>query len=129
MTARYPSQLPLFTPQTDGVDGVNARDVNVLYEEVDAIAAELGLTPSGSAATVSARIGAVESAASTFVLRAGGSVILPTVASTKGLSIRAQTSQSANLFEVKDSADSTTHFAVGPTGALTIPSINGGSAF
>jgi len=129
MTARYPTQLPAFTPQIDGKDGVNAVDVNILYEEVDAIAAALGLNPKGDAASVSARIGAVESSATNYVATAGGSIIAPAAASTRGLAIRAQTSQSANLFEITNNANNVTYFAVGSAGAITLPSIDGGSAF
>ena len=129
MTARYPSQFPLFQLQTDGVDGVNAVDVNVLYEEVDAIAAELGLSPSSSSATVASRIAAIESAASSYVSVNGGSVVEPTAAVTKGVIIKGHASQSANHFEVKDNSNNIL-FSIGSAGALTFSSsIDGGGAF
>jgi len=128
MTARYPGLQPNFSPQVDGQDGVNAQDVNTLYEEVLAITTELGVDPAGSAATVDARIGAIEtSLAGNYVLTAGGSTVAPSSAATKGVTIRANASQTANLFEVTNNAANNIYFAVSSAGSLTIPSIDGGT--
>jgi hypothetical protein len=127
MTARYPGQQPQFTSQIDGQDGVNAQDVNTLYEEVAAIAAELGVDPAGTAATVDARISTIESGLTAFVSTAGGSVVNPASAATKGIAVRAHASQTANIFEVTNTAGNSVYFAVGSSGALTIPSIDGGT--
>jgi hypothetical protein len=128
MTARYPAQFPLFQPQIDGVDGVNAVDVNILYEEVDAIAAALGIDPKGAAATVGARIGAVETAGTTYVSNNGGSTILSTAATTRGLVVKGHASQSVNLFEVKDNSNNI-FFSVGSSGTVTFTTaIDGGNA-
>lgn len=128
MTARYPGLQPNFSPQVDGQDGVNAQDVNTLYEEVLAITTELGVDPAGASATVDARIGAIEtSLAGNYVLTAGGSTVTPSSAATKGVIIKANSSQTANLLEVTNNAGSSVYFAVGSAGALTIPSIDGGT--
>lgn len=47
--ATYPSTLKTYTDKVDGVDLVLAADVNSLQDEVEAIEAELGVSPSDTA--------------------------------------------------------------------------------
>jgi hypothetical protein len=94
--------------QTDGTSTVNAADVNIIYQELEAIETALGTNPSGEAASVKARIVAAEEAtaviSANYVSKAGGSTIIPSGTSTVNLSVQAQTSQTANLLEFKDSS-------------------------
>lgn len=60
MPASFPGAIKSFTTKTDGVDDVLASHMNDVQLEVNAIETELGTTPSGSYATVKARIEAIE---------------------------------------------------------------------
>ena len=130
--------------QVDDQDTVNAADVNTAYDELRAIQVELGTNPSDRAIgwasgtfstasqsfdTVSARIQNAETGVAAVtvahVSKSGGSQILPAVASTVGLQIRAQTEQSANLLEIKNSSNTVTT-SVNSSGYIV--AIDGGSA-
>lgn len=56
----YPGAIDSFTTKVNGVDVPDADHVNDLQTAVVAIETELGTDPAGSAATVSARIAALE---------------------------------------------------------------------
>ena len=47
MPASYPGAIKVFTDQVDGVDDMDAVDVNAAYDEIEAIEAELGTLPKG----------------------------------------------------------------------------------
>ena len=144
--ATFPSALFNNTSaaQVDDLDTVNASDVNTVYDELNAIEVELGTNPSDRAigwasgtfstasetfATVGARIQNVETGVAAVttnhVSKLGGSQILPSTASTIGLQIRAATSQSVNLLEIKDSSNAVT---TSVNSAGYIVAIDGGSA-
>lgn len=144
MAASFPGSVFTATQQTNNVSTVNAEDVNITYDELIAIENELGTNPSNrtpewgtgtfsSASktfdTVNARIQNVENGVYTvangYVAKGGGSQILPSVAATVGLEIRAQTSQSANLLEIKDSSGT---IATAVNSAGYIVTIDGGNA-
>lgn len=61
MTTNFPNALDSFTPKVDGFDRYMAADVNNLQDAVAAVEAELGTSPKGLAATVKARLEAIES--------------------------------------------------------------------
>jgi hypothetical protein len=144
MAASFPGSVFTTTAQQNNVSTVNAEDVNITYDELVAIENELGTNPSDRVdnwgtgtfssasktfSTVGSRIQNVENGvytvANSYVTKAGGSQIIPAVASTVGLEIRAQTSQSANLLEVKNSSG-TVATAVNSAGYIAV--IDGGSA-
>lgn len=124
MPALYPTQVTSFIKKVDLQSIVYAADVNDAYDELVATQATLGADPAnggvwGSASfnstttqwsTVASRIKNIENGVfylnTNAVLKVGGSTILPSSASTVGLSIRAASSQSANLFEVRNSSNS-----------------------
>ena len=54
--AQYPSAIKTFDDQQDNVDDANAVDVNVVYDEIEAIETELGTLPKGSKADVKTRL-------------------------------------------------------------------------
>jgi hypothetical protein len=61
VSTSYPTGLDSFSEKTDNVDHVNAADVNNLQDAIAAVEAELGVNPSSSAATVTARLSALDS--------------------------------------------------------------------
>jgi hypothetical protein len=144
--ANYPSAPVSFNNRTNLVDTVDAGDVNALYDEVVAIANTVGLNPQQRAvawatgtfstaattwATVDARIqnaeNGVREAFTNRVLTSGGSIILPSGTSTVNLTLRAVASQTANLFEARNSSN-TVVASVTPAGTLRAVLIDGGSA-
>lgn len=145
MVASYPGANPtLPLNQVNGVDIVDADDVNLIYDELKAVASTLGLNPQNRSAawssnsystastnfsTVGARIKNVEDGVQVITGKAvttdGGRTILPAGTSTVNLGLKAQTSQTANLLEVRNSAD-TLVTAINAAG--NIVTIDGGSA-
>lgn len=65
--ADYPGSLVSYTPKTDGVDDVLAAHINAVQVEIEAIEAELGTDPRGSAADVATRLDAIEATAAAAV--------------------------------------------------------------
>jgi hypothetical protein len=81
----YPADVDTFTPKTDGPDQfIYAADVNALQDAITATQTELGANPSGSAATVAARLAAIEAGGvgggggtgSTVTLDADGTLVV-----------------------------------------------------
>jgi hypothetical protein len=142
--AIYPTGTVSFTEKVNLVDIVNANDVNVLYREVTAIAADLGVgtglryspswATSGFATTttwsgLAARLANIEKGVYTtysfYTDKRGGSTIQPSAAGTIGLTISGHSSQTADLFKVTNSGGST--FAkINSSGTLTA-TISGGT--
>jgi hypothetical protein len=148
MTANYPNGLPILpSQQIDGTSTVDAADVNPVYLELAAVASTVGTLPAnrvdawnasgetfntsfpGSFTTVKDRIKNVENG--TFIITnsaittSGGRTILPSGTSTVNLSLRAQTSQTANLLELRN-ASNTIVTRVTSSGHIAV--IDGGDA-
>ena len=148
MPANYPDGLPILpSQQVDGTSVVEAADVNPVYLELSALASTVGTLPAnravawgdagetfstsfpGSFSTVKDRIKNVENG--TFIITnsaittSGGRTILPSGTSTVNLSLRAQTSQTANLLELRD-ASNTIVTRVNSSGHIAV--IDGGNA-
>jgi hypothetical protein len=146
MAANYPGNTVSFTQKVDAVSNVNAGDVNVIYDEVKAIADELGLNPSdrsGSASgtfldstsafnTVKERLDNIETGArvafTTLVNRNGGTTLQTSGSGVIGLVVKAAASQSVNLMEFQTSGSSTPVSYVTAAGNIYTPSIDGGGA-
>ncbi len=144
MPALYPSQVTSFIKKVDLQSIVYAADVNDAYDEIVATQSVLGADPAnggvwGSASfnstttqwgTVASRIKNIENGVfylnTNAVLKVGGSTITPSSSSTVGLNIRAASSQTANLFEVRNSSNSVIA-NITATGAY-IGVIDGGTA-
>lgn len=144
--ANYPGNTVSFTPKVDAVSNVNAGDVNVLYDEVSAIAVELGLNPSdrsGSASnsfnssastfdTVKLRLDNIETGArvanNLLVSNVGGSTITPSASGVIGLIVKATSGQTANLAEFQTAGSSTPVSYVTSAGNIYTPVIDGGGA-
>lgn len=144
--ASYPGSSVSFTPKVNLTDTVDAADVNQLYDEVSDIAATVGLSPqarsaswgtgtfssaSTSFSTVASRLQNAENGVFTvindYVRLSGNSVVQPAGTTTVNLALRAQTSQTANLLEARNSGG-TVVASIGPAGALRALSVDGGSA-
>lgn len=141
MAANYPTTAVSFQQRQDNSDPVVAADVNILYDEVTAIATTVGTAPTTSTgwsgtfstsntswSTLRDRIQHAEYGINTAytdrVSLGGDSVVLPS-ASKVGLAIKAATSATSNLMEFKNSSNSVVT-AVGPNGWIL--TIDGGSA-
>lgn len=142
--AQYPTRVAEFTQKIDLQSIVFAADINTAYDEIVATQAALGADPtnggvwgSGTFTTgtqvwsnVSQRIKNLENGVfslnNTAVRTTGASVIVPTTASTVGLTVRAQTSQTGNLLEFRDSSN-TLVSRVTSAGAI-VATIDGGTA-
>jgi voltage-gated potassium channel Kch len=142
--AQYPTRVAEFTQKVDLQSIVFAADINTAYDEIVATQSALGSEPtnggvwgSGTFTTgtqvwsnVSQRIKNIENGVftlnNTAVRTTGASTIVPTTASTVGLAIRAQTSQTGNLLEFRDSSN-TVVSRVTSSGAI-VASIDGGTA-
>jgi hypothetical protein len=137
-TASYPGNIVNFgLDKVNVVDLVQASDPNTLRAEVVAIETTLGTSPSLSTApaysatwyndardfnTVNARLNNIEAGIvadthTQYVKNAGGSSIVVSSASVIGLSIKAATSQTADLMQWKNSSG-TVVTRVGPDGIL-----------
>jgi hypothetical protein len=140
-TSSYPGNIVNFgADKVNVVDLIQAADPNTLRAEVVAIESAIGVSPSLSTAasassawyndgrdysTVIARlanieIGVVADTHTQYVKNVGGSAIVAGSASTIGLSIKATSSQSADLMQWKDSSN-TVVTRVGPDGLLYGP--------
>lgn len=127
--ANYPVSLPSFDQQENGIDVVDAADVNTAYDEITAIATELGTGAKGSAASVSARIAAVESGVTSItgsaVTSSGNKTITVASDAHVSLTIAAKSGQTGNLLEAKNSSG-TANTVINASGHIV--SIDGGSA-
>jgi hypothetical protein len=148
VAVKYPDNIVSFTNKVDVTDAVVANDVNVVYAEVVAIAAELGLKPSqrtnstwnttwtSSGNTkwldVKSRLDNVEDGANranTFLVsNAGGTTIVPGSASTVGLKVTSATSQTANLFEARANGATDPTTLIDKDGKFITLVIDGGSS-
>jgi hypothetical protein len=70
MAASFPGAIKAFVRLVNGLDKYKAEHLNDAYAELEAIEAELGTNPKGSAESVGARIGELENAAKREVLTA-----------------------------------------------------------
>lgn len=147
MAARYPDLAPQFFTKVNLTSLVNAIDVNVLYEEVSAITSIVGLQPHKRAGnwgdgtfnsgtldygTVNDRIRNVENGTyrvyNDYVSKSGGTTIRPAGTGTVNLTLQTQTSQTAALFEAKNSDGTTTLASLSAAGVFRAVTIDGGSA-
>jgi hypothetical protein len=146
MAANYPGNTVSFTQKVDSISNVNAADVNLAYEEIQAIATELGLNPSDRTSgasntfdgttsafdTVKLRLDNIETGArvanTLLVSNVGGSTILASASGVKGLIIKAAASQSANLLEFQNNGSTTPVSYVTAAGNIYTPTIDGGGA-
>jgi hypothetical protein len=134
VTAAYPSAVKSFTTKVDFTDTVLAEHVNSLQDEVNIIEANLGTyitTSSGWVGTfdqitntwnsLKDRIANIEYGLSdsfnTHVNNTGGSIITSTGNGTVSLTIKAKTSQTANLLELQTSSG-TVVSNVDPSGVI-----------
>jgi hypothetical protein len=123
----YPSDIKNWDALVDLTSVVVAADPNTAYSEIIAIETALGTTPTVSAtwgatttlnttttswSSVKDRIQNIENGVygvtSDFLSRtavAGHNVITPTGTGTVNLTLKAQTSQTANIFEARDSSN------------------------
>ena len=121
MTASYPASVKSFTTKVDFTDTVLAEHVNSLQEEVNSLQANLGtLIKTGSGwvgsfdvittnwNTLKDRLANMEygikDVYDDYVSRSGGSSIVASGASIKGLVVKGASSQTANLVEFQTSA-------------------------
>jgi hypothetical protein len=142
--AQYPVRVAEFTQKVDLQSIVFAADINTAYDEIIATQAVIGADPanggvwgSGTFTTgtqvwtnVSQRVKNIENGVfslnNTAVRNVGASVIVPATASTVGLTIRAQTSQTGNLLEFRNSSN-TVVSRVTSAGSI-VATIDGGTA-
>lgn len=145
--ANYPSYPVTFAQKQDLVSLVAAGDVNVVYDEVTAIAGTLGIDPqkrtpawnttnafttNTTFTSVDARIDNVENGTfivyQDYVSKSGGTTINPgTSTNVVNLTLKSASGQTANLLEVKDSSNSTVA-SINKDGLLRAVLIDGGSA-
>jgi hypothetical protein len=125
MAATYPGAIKSFATKANFTEIVDSSHVNALQEEVVALETNLGTnisistspSPTGtfnavsqSYGTLNARlenieIGIVSDAHNQYVHKTGGDILTPSAANVVGLKIRAAASQSANLQEWRNSAN------------------------
>lgn len=144
MPASYPNNVKYWSVTDTGFEYpqdlktvVYARHVVTIYDEVTAMQQQLGaggvvtgVAPSSMAeytsattswSSLKARLLNIESGVyqgvTNRVSTAGGSTVTPSTTSTVGLKIKAATSQTANLFEVRNSGD-TVVTAIGSSGHI-----------
>jgi hypothetical protein len=146
VTATYPASIKSFSTKTDFIDTVLAEHVNTLQEEVNSIQTNLGtLIKTGSGwvgsfdvittnwNTLKDRLANIEyglgEVYNDYVSLSGGSTILSSTNSTVGLTVKAKTSQTANIFEVRDSSNnvtaSVTNAGVLRYGSATVATVTG----
>jgi hypothetical protein len=121
VTASYPATVKSFTTKVDFTDTVLAAHVNSLQDEVVALQTEVGTDVAVGSGwignvdfsttnwnTLKDRLANIEyglkDVYDDYVSDVGGSVIIPSATSVKGLVIRATSGQSANLLEVQNSS-------------------------
>ena len=139
MAATYPANIKTnFTVKEDNVDIVYASHVNLLQEEVVAIETTVGTNPQSGTNTYTSsgysvgtshtnltsrltnmEVGITGDVHTQYAKLTGGSVIVPLLASVKGLVVKGTTSQTANLQEWQVSGSSTPVAYVSPTGGIT----------
>ena len=134
MTASYPASVKSFSTKVDFSDTVLAEHVNSLQDEVNSIQANLGtLIKTGSGwvgefdqvttawNTLKDRIANIEYGLAdvygNYVSLSGGSTILSNGNSVVGLTVKAKSSQTANIVNFKNSSDSVVTY-VDSSGAL-----------
>jgi hypothetical protein len=122
VTASYPTIVKTFETKTDFEDTVFAEHVNTLQNEVNAIQANLGTsikTGSGwvgtfdqvtsSWDTLKDRLANIEFGLADvygdYVSLTGGSTITPSGTTVVGVTVKARTSQTANIVNFKNSSD------------------------
>lgn len=144
MAANYPASIKVWDPVVNLQDLVVAEDVNTLYEEVEAIQRQLGVGPGGlttsgewgaagdfnssttSWGSLRSRIQNIENGVFFAASRRGGSVVTPSGVAVVGLTVRAASGQTANLFEVRNSSNQVVS-SFNSSGNL-IGTIDGGTA-
>jgi hypothetical protein len=134
VTASYPASVKSFSTKVDFSDTVLAEHVNSLQDEVNSIQANLGtLIKTGSGwvgefdqvttawNTLKDRIANIEYGLAdvygNYVSLSGGSTILSNGNSVVGLTVKAKSSQTANIVNFKNSSDSVVTY-VDSSGAL-----------
>jgi hypothetical protein len=146
VTASYPASVKSFVTKVDFADTVLAEHVNSLQDEVNSLQANLGtLIKTGSGwvgvfdqvttnwDTLKDRLANIEyglgDVYNDYVSLSGGSVVLSSGNSTVGLTVKAKTSQTANIFEVRDSSNnitaSVTNAGVLKYGSATVATVTG----
>lgn len=138
MAATYPANIKTnFTIKEDNVDIIYASHVNLLQEEVVAIETTVGTNPQSGTNTYTSsgyspgtshtnlvsrltnmEVGITGDVHTQYAKLTGGSVIVPLLASVKGLVIKGTTSQTANLQEWQNTGG-TVLASVSPTGGIT----------
>ena len=139
--ASYPQNSVAFTQKVDLLDVVRADDINQVYNEVAAIASDLGAGTgtglrysgtwgaTGTLATTTAWSGlqarlqnienGVYSAYTHRVDSRGGSVLQSSTTTTVGLVIRLLASQTADVLRVRNAADNATILSISTAGNIT----------
>jgi hypothetical protein len=122
MAANYPNTIKVWTPVVNLQSLVVAEDVNTVYEELEAVQRQLGAaggvatsavwgtsgdlnTSTTNWGSLRARLQNIENGVFFAVSRRGASVIQPSEVSRVGLTIRAATGQTANLFELRNASN------------------------
>ena len=144
MPASYPTSVKSFIAQVDLTSIVDAVDVNDAYDEITAIQTTLGTSPATSGTwgassfsssttswtTVKERIQNIENgvypAVNGSVSKSGGDIITSSGASVVSLTLKGASSQSANLFEAKDSSNTVLAF-LSASGEFQAVKIDGGT--
>jgi len=139
--ASYPQNSVAFTQKTDLLDIVRADDINQVYNEVTAIAGDLG-AGTGTGLRYSGTWGATTTLATTtawtglqerlqniengvygaYTYRVdtrGGSVVQSSTTTTVGLVFRLRASQTADVLRVRNDADNATILSINTAGNLT----------
>lgn len=142
--ATYPSQIKTFVNKSNVVDLIDASHPNLLQEEVSAIQTVIGTTPARSTTpsasgtfiatqtdfdNVKLRLANIETGIvadthSQYIKKTsdGSNVIIPTNASTKGITVRGFQAQTANLQEWQQTVAVTNVVAAG--GGVTFTANN-----
>ena len=123
MSANYPLSIKVWEPVVNLQSLVVAEDVNTVYEEIESMQRQLGVGIGGlvtsaewgaagdfSTATTNweslrTRLQNIENGVFFAASRRGGSVVTPSSASVVGLTVRAASSQTANLLELRNSSN------------------------
>ena len=140
--ASYPQNSVAFTQKTDLLDVVRADDINQVYNEVAAIASDLGagtgtgLRYSGTWGATSTldssktawtglqeRLQNIENGVySSYTYKVdtrGGSVLQSSTTTTVGLVFRLRASQTADVLRVRNDADNATILSISTSGNVT----------